>query len=77
MKTLKLDDIKDSTYNDFSIININGNIKLKYKDDDFTIDTETKFYECSIYRQNNMPKVKMVFNDDSNKLLESINLLFN
>lgn len=76
MKTLKLDDIKDSRYNDFSIMDINGNLRLKYKDDDFIIDTETQFKECCIYRQNDIPKVKMVFNNDSHKLLESINLLY-
>ena len=76
MKTLKLNDIKNSKYDDFSIININTNLSLKYKNEDFVIDTETLFKNCDIYQQNNIPKIKMIFNNESNDLLETIKLLY-
>lgn len=76
MKTLKLNDIKNSKVNDFSVINIDGNLMLKYNNEDFIIDTETQFKNCDIYKQNNIPKIKMVFNNESENLLEMIKLLY-
>lgn len=77
MKTLKLKDINNSKKEDFSIVKINDKIfELKYKNEDFIINTETLFKDCYIYRKNNIPKIKMKFNSESNNLLETIELLY-
>lgn len=36
------------------------------KKEDFIINTETLFKDCYIYRKNNIPKIKMKFNSESN-----------
>lgn len=46
------------------------------KKEDFIINTETLFKDCYIYRKNNIPKIKMKFNSESNNLLETIELLY-
>lgn len=48
---------------------------MKYKNEEFIIDTETQFKNCDIFIQKNIPKIKMTFNNDHDKLLETINLL--
>lgn len=80
MLSLKLKDLKNISHEDFSLIKFNDNkFILKYKNDNFIIDTETEFYLFKIYKQNNIYKFKFVLNEneDSYKnFIDNINLLY-
>lgn len=80
MITLKLEHFKNISYNDFSLMKIDNNkFMLKYKNDNFVIDTEMEFNFCNIYRQNNIYKIKFSLDEKENKyenFIYNINLLY-
>lgn len=50
MLSLKLKDLKNISHEDFSLIKFNDNkFILKYKNDNFIIDTETEYINKIIY----------------------------
>lgn len=79
MKALNLNDIRNSNINDLSIINDNNKnnrFNLRYKNNEILIDTETLFEKCNIFRQNNIPKIKMNINKHD-ELIKTFNILYN
>lgn len=76
MKTFNLEDIKNSKVDDILIMNENSNkFKLKYKNSDLLVDSGILFEKCNIFRQNNIPKIKMILND-FNEFTEAFRILY-
>lgn len=62
---LKLEELENKNIDDFSLKRINNNIfKLRYENDDFIIDPETKFENCNMYENNGLNKLRIILNDN-------------
>src|ERR1700730_5719409 len=72
MKTLDLNDLKSSNLDDFKIIYKNNRYVLKYRNDNFIIDSESIFNDCNIH----ISKIKMNFTHNHNDFLLVVNHLY-
>lgn len=81
MISLRLNDLNNIKYRDFSLQKINDNkFRLLYKNSNFIIDTETEIKYSKIYKQNNFYKLEFILNENEDghrNFIENINSLYN